>query len=135
MCLWFEAKEEFPPSKKVYKRVFNRLWLEKFVWLTYNEEDDRMYSEYCAQSRKANNYTSGSQNFRISDIKKHGKSRDHSAATEAYLLKTSGATVKAAVQRLTTVNEEAVMAAMRNVYWLAKEDVASVKYNSLNGLH
>ena len=36
--------------------------------------------------------------------------------------------------RSTTINEEGVMAAMRNIYWLAKEDVASLKYTSLNEL-
>ena len=49
-------------------------------------------------------------------------------------MKTSGATVTASLRRLTTINEEAVLAALRNIYWLAKEDVASLKYNSLNEL-
>ena len=42
----------------------------------------------------------------------------------------------AALWRSTTINEEGVMAALRNIYWLAKEDVASLKYTctSLNAL-
>ena len=118
--------------RKVYKRGFKTSWLDKFVWLKYTGE--KMYCKYCEEAKKKNSYTSGCMNFRISHIQKHGKSRDHSAATEAYLLKSSGATVTHAVTRLTTMNEEAVLAAMRNIYWLAKEDVASLKYNSLNEL-
>ena len=130
-------KSVYPPSQKVYKRAFSRSWLEKFVWLRYESYDEdlhRMYCKYCEQSNKDNTYTSGCKNFRISDIKKHSRSRDHSAATEAYLSKTSGATVTAALSRSTTINEEGVMAALRNIYWLAKEDLASLKYTSLNEL-
>ena len=57
-----------PPSKKVYKRSFSSVWLEKFVWLRYDARLDRMCCKYCEQSNKANTYTSGCKNFRISDI-------------------------------------------------------------------
>ena len=49
-------------------------------------------------------------------------------------MKLSGATVPAGFYRLTTEHEQAIVSAMRNVYWLSKEDVASLKYNSLNKL-
>ena len=49
-------------------------------------------------------------------------------------MKVSGATVTAGFQRINTEREEAVIAALKNVYWLAKEDIASMKYNSLNSL-
>ena len=35
---------------------------------------------------------------------------------------------------MTTEREQAIACAMRNVYWLSKEDVPSLKYNSLNKL-
>jgi hypothetical protein len=31
-----------------------------------------------------------------------------------------------------SLNDKAVMAAMSNLHWLVKEDVASLKYNALN---
>ncbi len=37
-------------------------------------------------------------------------------------MRLSGATMTAGFHRLTTQREEAIIAAMRNVYWLAKED-------------
>ena len=46
-------------------------------------------------------------------------------------MKTSGETITGAFSRMTSLNEEAVVAAMRNIYWLAKEDIASLKYNYL----
>ncbi len=42
--------------------------------------------------------------------------------------------VAAGFLRLTTEREKAIIAAMRNVYWLAKKDIASLKYKSLNSL-
>jgi hypothetical protein len=93
-----------------------------------------MYCKYCEEANKKNTYTVGCKNFRISDIQKHSRSRDHAAAAEACLLKVTGATVTNALSKVMSLNEKAVMAAMRNLYWLAKEDVASLKYNALNEL-
>lgn len=39
--------------------------------------------------------------FRMPDVQKHAKSRDHRSATEAYAIKLSGATVPAGFIRLT----------------------------------
>ena len=120
-----------PPKQKVYKRSFSSSWLERIVWLRHNENRDRMY---CEETSKDNTYTAGCKNFRISDIQKHLRSRNHSTSTETYIMKKLGATVTTALLTLATVYEEAVIAALRNIYWLAKEDVASLKYNSLNEL-
>ena len=127
-----ETESDSVPRKKFYKRSFKSSWLDKFIWLTF--DGDKMYCKYCLEIKKKNSYTVGCRNFRISDINKHTRSRDHSAAAEAYLLKASGATVTSALSRVVSLNEEAVIAAMKNIYWLAKEDIASLKYNSLNEL-
>ena len=56
-------------------------------------------------------------------------------ATESYIMGLSGATVTAGFHRLTTECEEAIIAAMKNIYWLAnKRRQALLKYNSLNSL-
>ena len=89
-----------------------------------------MYCTYCEELSKRNSYTSGCQNFRITDIQKHAKSKDHRSATETCAMKSAGATVTSGFSRLTDEREQAIVAAMRNLYWLAKEDVASLKYNS-----
>ena len=125
-------KADFRIHGHKYKRCFCPSWKDKFLWLQY--KDGCMYCTYCLETNKHNSYTSGCQNFRTSDIQKHSKSRDHRSATEAYAMKLSGATVPAGFYRLTTEHEQAIVSAMRNVYWLSKEDVASLKYNSLNKL-
>ena len=126
-----ETESDSVPRKKFYKQSFKSSWLDKFIWLTF--DGDKMYCKYCLEIKK-NSYTVGCRNFQISDINKHTRSRDQSAAAEAYLLKASGATVTSALSRVVSLNEEAVIAALKNIYWLAKEDVASLKYNSLNEL-
>ena len=124
-------KQSNPPRKK-YKRSFCSSWKEKFMWLEYDGQ--AMYCTYCKDAKKSNSYTSGCCNFRITDVQKHASGRDHRAAVEAYAMKVSGVTVTAGFQRINTEREEAVIAALKNVYWLAKEDISSMKYNSLNSL-
>ena len=46
----------------------------------------------------------------------------------------SGSAVTEAFTRIVDECEEAIIATMTNVYWLAIEDIASLKYNSLNKL-
>ena len=50
-------KSVYPPSQKVYKRAFSSSWLEKFVWLRYDEDLHRMYCKYCEQSNKDTPHT------------------------------------------------------------------------------
>ena len=122
------------PLNKKYKRSFHSSWKDKFLWLEYDHESECMYCTYCKEAKKNNSYTTGCQNFRITNVKKHASSRDHRVAAESYVMRLSGATVTAGFHRLTTEHEEAIIAAMGNIYWLAKEDIASLKYNSLNSL-
>ena len=123
-----------PPSKKKSKRSFCKSWLDKFVWLRYDDVEEAMFCYYCKEAKKTNSYTSGCKNFRVTDVQKHAQSRDHRLAAEAYAMKKSGVTVTAAFTKIIDLREEAILAAMMNVYWLAKEDIASIKYNSLNEL-
>ena len=126
------AEVSIKPSSKRYKRSFCPTWKDKFLWLEYDGE--AMFCTYCKATKKSSSYTTGCHNFRVTDVQKHARSKDHRAATESYAMKLSGATVSAGFYRITTEREEAVIAAMMNIYWLAKEDIASLKYNSLNSL-
>ena len=45
-------------------------------------------------------------------------------------MKSAGAMVTSGFSRLTDEREQAIVAAMKNLHWLVKEDVASLKYNS-----
>ena len=124
-----EDKEIVEPTAKKSKQLFCTLWKDKYLWLNY--DGDFMY---CLDANKKNSYTSGCKNFCISDIQKHALGKDHRSEVEIYAMKSSEATVPIAFQRISDEREEAILAALKNVYWLAKEDVASLKYNSLNEL-
>ena len=127
-----EETESMPPSKKP-KRSFNSEWLCEFSWLSYI--DGRMFCTVCKHGGRSNFYsTAGCSNFRVSDLRKHSKRNEHRFALEAVRLQESSNTVSDCVNRMSTRTEVAITCAMRNVYWLASEDIASLKYNSLNDL-
>ena len=121
-----------PPCKKPVRRSLCKSWLDKFVWLRYN--DGAMYCTFCKKANKSNTFTSGCKNYRVTDVQKHSRSKDHCLASEAHAMEHSGSTVTEAFTRMVDECEEAIIATMTNVYWLAVEDIASLKYNSLNKL-
>ena len=121
-----------PPCKKSVRRSLCKSWLDKFVWLRYN--DGAMYCTFCKKANKSNTFTSGCKNYRVTDVQKHSRSKDHCLASEAHAMEHSGSTVTEAFTRMVDECEEAIIATMTNVYWLAVEDIASLKYNSLNKL-
>jgi len=113
--------------------LFNSGWLSEFSWLSY--VDDRMFCTVCKRAGRSNTYsTSGCTNFRVSDLRKHSKCNEHKFALEAVHLQESSNTISDCVNSMSTRAEAAVTCAMRKVYWLASEDIASIKYNSLNDL-
>ena len=77
---------------------------------------------------------SGYKNYRVTDVQKHSRSEDHCLVSEAHAMEHSGPMVTEAFTRIVDEREEAIIAAMTNVYWLTIEDIASLKYNSLNKL-
>ena len=102
------------------------------MWLQY--DDSAMYCTFCEKANKSNTFTSGCKNYHVTDVQKHSHSKDHCLASEAYAMEHSGSVVMEAFTRIVDDHEEAIIAAMTNIYWLAVEDIASLKYNSLNKL-
>ena len=104
--------------------------------IEYHHDSECMYCIYCKRVMKRNNQQPRCQNSRITDVQKHKRqSSNHCVATESYIMGLSGATVTTGFHRLTTECEEAIIAAMKNIYWLAnKRRQALLKYNSLNSL-
>ena len=104
---------------------FRQRWKSNYPWLTYDTTRRLMFCSICQRHKKNNQYASGTKNFKHTNILRHMKSLDHRKALEAE-----------AYQSLCTQayseKRKAVMAAIRNVYWLAKEEIATLKYGSLN---
>ena len=89
-----------------------------------------MFCSICQRDKNNNQYASGTKNFKHTNILRHMKSLDHRKALEAEACQSLSSVCTQAYSK----KRKAVMAAIRNVYWLAKEEIATLKYGSLNEL-
>ena len=96
-------------------------WLEEFAWLEYRLDENKMHCSLCRKSKKNNTFTEGCQNFTRKTVEYHVGRLDDVHAVEADLNSTIRPLSTAAV-RILQQNEEATIAAMRCVYWLAKTE-------------
>ncbi|XP_070576346.1 uncharacterized protein C17orf113-like [Ptychodera flava] len=125
-----------PPEskkKKTTERKFQESWRnnEKCSnWFEYNSEKKHMHCKICRETGKQNTFTeqSGCENFRTSTLDRHMRGSDHLQAIEEVALRRSFDT---AVNRALSENDQGIISAMQSVYWLAKEDIATRKYESL----
>ena len=127
------ASAERPAAKKRTK-VFQVSWLsypEFKSWLAYDETNGVMTCRFCLASNFDNNFTRGCRDLQRSALVRHINPficKDHSrAVADAEQWKANAI----AVQNGLTFQEAAVDKALKTVYWLAKEEVASMKFPSL----
>jgi len=90
-----------------------------------------MACSVCLKHTKNNSMTSANSNFRTSTLTRHADSNDHKAAVLADSMAPQFAH---AVKNLQTSKEKSIIDALRIVFWLAKEDIAISKYNSMLAL-
>ena len=77
----------------------------------------------CIESSKANPFTCGCMNFRTSTLSRHTESQDHHHHMASNF--------ERAVVNSIALQEKTVASALRTVYWLGKEYIATKKYRSL----
>lgn len=111
-------------------RKFSYGWLEKYRWLRYDQDVQVMSCDVCRKSKMKNAYSRGTNNFNYTNLLRHANSSDHKRA----VLATSCELITSSATRATSKAEDALTAASKNVYWLAKEELATFKYSSLNAL-
>jgi len=105
-----------------------------YTWLTCTEASKGkklgMLCKVCLASKKKNPFTTeeGCTNYRTSTLDRHVKITDHKLALSDSVLRKNF--VKAS-QTAIAAKSDAVITAMRSVYWLAKESIATAKYPSL----
>jgi len=123
-------KEKGTPveAEKLTQRRFQQSWKTKYVWLKYDEAKDAMYCTLCQDNGKINSFTAGNSNFRTSTLERHVVHSDHRVSVLAKSME--GNLVKAVTSALKG-REKAVDVAMKAVYWLCKEGIATRKYSSL----
>ena len=109
---------------------FKTKWLSDYPWLQYDATRKVMLCSTCQRHRKGNAYARGTNNFKHTNILRHIRSSDHKAALQAEGCRSlTVLSSQAQNQKM-----KAIISAVRNVYWLAKEEIATFKYRSLNEL-
>ena len=111
-------------------KKFCPAWRNKYKWLCYNTKTNLMYCELCRNEKMKNPYLHGTSNFNYTNLARQSKSADHKRMVIASITQP----ITTVVAHATTKAEAALTAASRNVYWLAKEEIATYKYSSLNYL-
>ena len=109
-------------KKDDIKRSFQTEWLTKYAWIKY--EDGEMYCSVCKAFKKKNTLTSGSTNFCTSTLVRHIESRDH---RESVIARQSGQRMEMMIKKSFS-KDKSLIAALRTVYFMAKQDIASIKY-------
>ena len=115
------------PNAKAARRNFQSTWLEKYKWLRCDNTKGMLCS-ICIESSKANPFTCGCTNYRTSTLSRHIESQDHQNALKEVQMASN---FQRAVVNSVTFQEKAVVSALRTVYLLSKEYIATEKYRSL----
>ena len=102
-----------------------------YPWLRFDSALGVMYCKYCRECSSLGVYATGTKNFKNTNLKRHVSSADH---RHAVVVGTSCARLDDVAAQMISTADAAVITAMRNIYWLAKEEVATLKYSSLNDL-
>ena len=114
-------------KSKLPKWTSQQSWLEKYKWLEFDPLK-RMFCLLCQKSKKSNPLTIGRANYRTSTLVWHFETKDHQNAIEKVEM---AASVQQTAMNDVSSQEKSVVTGMRTVYWLAKEYIATEKYNSL----
>ncbi len=116
------------PSGTTKKR-YVKSWEKKFPW---DPSRKSMLCRSCVKHKMNNAFTNlGCSNFRKTTLKRHTGSKDHIEAIQRDMAIESCVSLPTMMREL---KKEAVVSAMRNIYWIVTEEIALLKYQSLNEL-
>ena len=89
-----------------------------------------MFCYFCRKPKKTNPFASveGCTNFRTSTLHRHKDCKEHEDAVNGEAMRDTFSNTQRHVFR---AQLQAILTAMGAVYWLATEDIATVKYDSL----
>ena len=95
-------------------------------------KDQALFCLICLDTGMQNAYTTGTSNMRVSDIQKHGQVEN--TDVQFPQLSRAGYTTLKLLERQFLKQEKAILAALTNVYWLAKEELPMLKYEFKDAL-
>ena len=81
-----------------------------------------MRCSYCIDAKKHNSFTTGCNKFKKDSLKKHATTVDHRAALE---FRSARRDMQRAIVHVNRSQEEAVIAALKTVYFMAKKNLAN----------
>ena len=144
-----QIKVENPPKSPKKLLILKKLqdkWLQNFSWLVFDKELDKMFCNACLilknkDSKVDNNMTRGTNNFQKSTLKEHLKLDSHTKALklEDNSLSSSKQDNQNPITNLFRTNKEKlqfleILPLFKGVYWIAKENLPLLKFDSLNVL-
>jgi len=116
------------------QRTFQHQWQSNNPWLKYDAVRKAMFCTLFLEAGMTNTFTEGCTMIKKDNVTKHGETKGkngHKNAVIAVKLKTNMVNAnRKAVQR----NEQASIAFLRNVYWMAKTDSPNSLMKDLNEL-
>ena len=108
-----------------YEKRYLPAWETKFTWLSFDGK--AMKCSLCSKHAQTNQFTQqGSTNFRITTLQRHAKAHEHLVTKEL----AAEALAKGFEIQLKS-SEEAAIVAIKAAHWLAKEEIATRKFDSL----
>lgn len=115
------------------KRKVVKSWFSDFKWLTHDSDQNKLFCSYCISAGRSNVFTKGKDVAfpKKDDIRKHEKSVDHKFAVCAQVSKESNEMPRAVSTAYRNI-KESIIAVMRNVYFMAKEELPKEKISALN---
>ena len=129
-----DSESDQPSAKKKKdSHEFQSSWLDKHDWLRYVGE--KMFCTLCIQQKKDCSLTRGSTNYRTSTLTRHIKHKQHQQTLLEIVQRTEyEKSSKSAHKQMSTLYKDkfdALHKVLRNVYWLAKENMPMFKYPSM----
>ena len=118
-------------QKKTEKRSFQKNWLRDFKWLKFQEDNNSMSCTLCIKHKKSNALSGDCRNFKTSTLTRHADSKDHKEAVAA---ESMAGSFEKTVKKVLDEKEAAVVSALKVVFWMTKEDISIIKYESLLNL-
>ena len=105
---------------------FQDKWLTTHLsWLNFDKEKNRMFCSLCIRAKKVNAFTFGTDNFRTSTITMHISGGDHKVTVCS---SEQAGDIKISIEKQLSDKEQAVVSAMKCVYFMIKQGYASSGY-------
>ena len=101
-------------------------WRTAFPWVFLN--NGAMLCRYCVHAGKTNAFMAGCSKFKKDNLRKHVTASDHRAALDAVSMRRNS---EHAVVNAHRSKEQAVIAALKTVYFMAKKNFASDVFSDL----